>query len=413
LKKNDLFFLDTRCEKISKINELGCHYFIDDLPEVLNDPSFPRNTNPILFDVSNENLSTICFRSWFDISSHFFGCVNTEDISSYVKHITEQKVEKVEQIRGRGNSRIYRISMQSGEKFAAKLYPDPTFDLRPRLETEKKAYNLFNSNQVSQIPQLIATGRNLNFSLFEWLNGQSVDKPSQSDLDSLISFVETLIDLSQKTPYDQFNLASAACLSGKDIENQIYDRYTKIKNIAHKHDNLKCFLEKDLEQTIEKFIEHSKSNGFGCFFSCLQKSKQILSPSDLGFHNVIKSDMGLKFIDFEYFGWDDPVKLVSDVLLHPGMTLTNEQKKYWVKKLVEIFSYDPTFKPRLFSYYILYGLCWCLILLNDFCEFNSLKRANASMEQHNKQKIQEQQIQKSRNILKALVSVYYHGFPYE
>ena len=413
LKKSDIFFLNTRFEKINKINELGCNYFIDDLPEVLNDPIFPEDTNPILFGMPSENLSTTCFRSWFGISRYFFGCVNPEDIGAYVKHITEQKVEKVEQIRGRGNSTIYKITMQSEEKFAAKLYPDPTFDPRPRLETERKAYSLFNSNHVSQTPRLVATGGNLNFSLFEWVNGLSIDKPSQNDLDSLISFVKSLIDLSQKTPYDQFNLASAACLSGKDIENQIYDRYTKIKNIAHKHDNLKCFLEKDLEQTIENFIKYSKSSWFGSFSSCLQKSDQILSPSDLGFHNVIKSDIDLKFIDFEYFGWDDPVKLTSDVLLHPGMTLTNEQKRYWVKNLVEIFSDDPTFRPRLFSCYILYGLCWCLILLNDFCEFNSFKRANASMTKQNKQKIQEKQIQKSRNILKTLVSVYHHGFPYE
>ena len=139
------------------------------------------------------NLSTTCFRSWFDISRYFFGCVNTEDIGAYVKHITEQKVEKVEQIRGRGNSTIYKITMQSEEKFAAKLYPDPTFDPRPRLETERKAYNLFNSNHVSQTPRLVATGENLNFSLFEWVNGLSIDEPSQNDLDSLISFVKSLI----------------------------------------------------------------------------------------------------------------------------------------------------------------------------------------------------------------------------
>ena len=52
----------------------------------------------------------------------------------------------------------------------------------------------------------------------------------------------------------------------------------------------------------------------------------ILSPSDFGFHNTIKSKK-LYFIDFEYFGLDDPVKLVIDFILHPGMKLNLQLKK--------------------------------------------------------------------------------------
>ena len=40
---------------------------------------------------------------------------------------------------------------------------------------------------------------------------------------------------------------------------------------------------------------------------------KCLSPSDFGFHNVIvEKDKILRFIDFEYAGWDDPAKMVSD-----------------------------------------------------------------------------------------------------
>ena len=33
---------------------------------------------------------------------------------------------------------------------------------------------------------------------------------------------------------------------------------------------------------------------------------------------------GLTFVDFEYFGWDDPVKLTADMLLHPGTPVAAE-----------------------------------------------------------------------------------------
>jgi hypothetical protein len=42
-------FLETRQEKVARIRSLGCHAFLDDLPEVLSDPEFPANTEGILF----------------------------------------------------------------------------------------------------------------------------------------------------------------------------------------------------------------------------------------------------------------------------------------------------------------------------------------------------------------------------
>ena len=51
--------------------------------------------------------------------------------------------------------------------------------------------------------------------------------------------------------------------------------------------------------------------------------RRSLSPSDFGFHNaLLEADGRLTFVDFEYFGWDDPVKIVADVMLHPGMGLS-------------------------------------------------------------------------------------------
>ena len=78
------------------------------------------------------------------------------------------------------------------------------------------------------------------------------------------------------------------------------------------------------------------------------------------------------FIDFEYFGWDDPAKFVSDFILHPSMNLNFRQKMYFVKNCYEFFSLDKSFNDRLRVSYFLYSICWCLILLNDFLLKNIL-----------------------------------------
>jgi len=42
---------------------------------------------------------------------------------------------------------------------------------------------------------------------------------------------------------------------------------------------------------------------------------RCVSPSDFGFHNAIRVGKGIKFIDFEFAGWDDPAKVCIDFAL--------------------------------------------------------------------------------------------------
>lgn len=46
---SQVFFLETRDQKVRMIGELGCELFLDDLPEVLEATEFPASTRGILF----------------------------------------------------------------------------------------------------------------------------------------------------------------------------------------------------------------------------------------------------------------------------------------------------------------------------------------------------------------------------
>lgn len=47
--ETEVLFLESKSEKIAKIAELGCSVFLDDLPEVLDNPEFPTSTTGVLF----------------------------------------------------------------------------------------------------------------------------------------------------------------------------------------------------------------------------------------------------------------------------------------------------------------------------------------------------------------------------
>ena len=110
----------------------------------------------------------------------------------------------------------------------------------------------------------------------------------------------------------------------------------------------------------------------------LEIDRMTLSPSDFGFHNSLKKNGKITFIDFEYFGWDDPVKLTADFIWHPSMSLKFNHQKKWISSMEKIFSNDKDFMERLLASLPLYGMRWAMIILNDFFPEFINRRKNAT-----------------------------------
>ncbi len=71
----DVHFLPSRAEKLSRIGELACDVFIDDLEEVLSDPEFPDFVRRILFSEragKSDNLPYEVCRDWASIQEIVF-----------------------------------------------------------------------------------------------------------------------------------------------------------------------------------------------------------------------------------------------------------------------------------------------------------------------------------------------------
>jgi len=76
LSPRDVFFEQTRQDKLQRITNLNCSYFVDDLEEVLIEKSFPTGVAKILYDPHNENRSVsgvVVAGDWVEISHLIFG----------------------------------------------------------------------------------------------------------------------------------------------------------------------------------------------------------------------------------------------------------------------------------------------------------------------------------------------------
>ena len=138
------------------------------------------------------------------------------------------------------------------------------------------------------------------------------------------------------------------------------------------------------------------------FATELPVDQRTLVPSDFGFHNALRDSQGdLTFIDFEYFGWDDPVKLASDSLLHPGTPMTQAVRSRLRSAMLDLHANNPGFPARFAAFFPLFGLRWVLILLNEFHPERWRRRVLAG-DREGWQQAKERQLRAARDMLAEL-----------
>ena len=338
-----------------------------------------------------------------------FNHQTSQDIIFWVKEMTDNPIENVERVSGRGNSAIYKINDISGKSYVLKHYPDLLLDERPRLETEFSVLSMLHKHGFKNVPKPIEMNNDLNLGLYEWVDGERVVQPLDSDLAQAIGFIKKLDNLSKNLLNSKVLIAaSEACLSAVGLISQIEERFKRLNVVKGNFPALSSFLKQTFEPLWKEVKEESYSLWpFELRDSSLPKEKQMLSPSDFGFHNALRGSGGkLTFIDFDYFGWDDPVKLTADFIWHPAMILNRQMTEKWKGAMLELFSGDPLFEDRLHAAMPLYGLRWAMIILNEFLHGYAERRKEAGNNAtYVPEKLREIQLNKAKRICDKVKAV--------
>ena len=401
IKLQNIYYAETRDEKINKIVELQLDVFIDDLDEVLSDRSFPKRTRKILFGSgATTSQEILAMQSWREVGDELFGEIDANVILAGAKHVCpDLNCSSAQRVEGRGNSKIFRVETSQGS-IALKVYPDLAVDNRLRRNAEWQALKFLQHNKLP-VPKPVQTDAELNWSLIEWIDGSPADPQNQVHLGQAAVFIQNLNQASRAVGSGSvFGLATEACLNPSLIETQINNRLAALKLV--KDSALRDFVDNSVSPTLVRTIERSRRLMVDGYGANLDQRFWILSPSDFGLHNAIATPQGdLVFFDFEYFGWDDPVKLTADVCLHPGMSLDENAQQYWISEAKRLFADDPNFGVRLNALYPLYAIRWALIMLNEYRTDKIKNRLNAqSRMQTDIRGAQVMQLEKAKLMLK-------------
>ena len=279
-------------------------------------------------------------------------------------------IDAIERVRGAGgNSRIYRIR-NGADWFAIKHYPPRHEDSRNRLKTEMEALAFMERHGIAVVPRPLASDAERGYALLSWVEGDPIDDSAdETDIGAAADFLANLHRLRGVAEAQGQPAGAEACLSGVEVVAQLGRRLTRLGEVAEADPALAQLVD-EIAAWLFGNVLPAVGQGYqplGLSFALpLPIRWRSLCPSDFGFHNAMRSAAGLTFLDFEYFGWDDPVKLTCDFLLHPGMRLSEPLKRRFVAAALQIYGADPTFAPRLRLMYPLFAIRWCLILLNEF-----------------------------------------------
>jgi len=355
-------FATTRSEKLDLIRDAGIDIFIDDLPELLLDKDFPDHVTPMLFDPDNRHTDIDLRRmqSMDDLAMALIGDWAIADFQPLISSIGADKITDLGQIKGKGNSRIYKLRLGNGKEVAAKCYPN---DLKhDRLRAEVTSLQVL-SDAGYPVPKPLISDDKIEVVMVDWIEGSAIVTPSDKDIDDAVTMIGKIQSLRNDPALMALPPASGACFSLDDILQQLDERLGAFPSSMPPE--LRMFFEEEFIPAYADIRAKVLRDYSIDPYQNIARDQQILSPSDFGFHNALRrSDGSLVFFDFEYFGWDDPVKLISDVYFHSGMNLSYTLKERWLHSTETLFG--PAIEPRLRFCMPLYGLCWVLITLNEF-----------------------------------------------
>ncbi|WP_027192576.1 phosphotransferase [Fundidesulfovibrio putealis] len=274
-----------------------------------------------------------------------------------------------------GNSRVFLLSLAGGERLAAKVYPAPTAEGRSRLDVEFSALGFLEARGETAVPRPVARDDEAQVGIYEYVLGEPVHQPGEAHLDEMLAFLERLRGYSRLEGAACLPPASAsvlretgeawedcpdACPGWGPLSRGTALRFQALLEVEAErsdHGDMLRFVRAELVPALKAFAQGEPVAG-----------PWTLSPSDLGFHNaLVRTDGSVCFLDFEYFGRDDPAKMLCDVLLHPGNRMRPAQRTDFVKRTVRLYAQgDPGLAGRLAALYPVAALAWCAIMLNPF-----------------------------------------------
>ena len=265
------------------------------------------------------------------------------------------------QLQGGINNRVFRCG-EAHNQWVIKGYSPLEPDQRDRMQAEVDFLRYSAQVAPGFTPELIHSDPKLRCVVLEYLEGKSFTEgvpPPEESVDTAEEFFRRL----------NADPKAAKCSIHMDAAEGFLRLTEHLDNVHFRLGSMECnhlpaearpeaerllaILRSELERIREITANQISS---GEIVDAISPDSRCVSPSDFGFHNAIQTSTGVRFLDFEFAGWDDPAKSQIDFFLQPKVPTKSCLNFLFPIRNGEL--------PRYFLMFRILQLKWSCIRLN-------------------------------------------------
>jgi len=276
---------------------------------------------------------------------------------------------RLEELRGGINNRVYLCSA-AHQQWVIKGYPATEQGQRDRMKAEVQFLRLANEVAPHLTPKLVYTDSDHRCVVLEYIKGETFEEgipPHKDEIATAVRFVQLLNQDSQLAREFIEMDASEGFLSLREHIANVNQRIEAMScdHISSLEKPMAITLMNQLDVELEQVqVKTNRLIDSGAISDILDSSMRCVSPSDFGFHNAVLTSEGVRFIDFEFAGWDDPAKMTIDFMLQPRVPVWGQGSL-----LSEAWDSDVehSIKSRCQNLGPILRLKWACIILSVLC----------------------------------------------
>jgi hypothetical protein len=310
------------------------------------------------------------------------------------------------QLEGGRNNRGYRVDVD-GESLFLKHYFRHSDDPRDRLAAEHDFCKFAWGNGLRALPRPYAKDAQSGFGLYEFIRGRHLvaGDVAWEEVKRALDFYVELNQLRELPAAADLPRASEASFCIEDHLQCVGQRLQRLSRLQ-----LRDEVDREAAQFVENALRTAWSSVLSYVFEqaratgvalgqTMSPQDRCLSPSDFGFHNaLITEEAQLKFVDFEYAGWDDPAKMVCDFFCQVAVPVPFNYFQDFVDTAVASLDNPGECRRRISLLLPVYHIKWCCILMNEFLPTDGGRR-RFSHQGVSFERRKREQLQKARHLL--------------
>jgi hypothetical protein len=315
---------------------------------------------------------------------------------------------RVESCAPGGNNRVLRIDT-GGRTLVAKCYFRHPSDSRNRLNAEYSFLEYTREAGIDCVPEPIARDDNAGIALYEFIDGHklSPETVAPEHIEQALQFFMSLNEPARRVLAARLPNAAESCFSIADHLALVQGRVERLSMIPATTDVdrqaavLVARLRDRWKALRSRVASESGRRGLD-LQSALASGDRCVSPSDFGFHNAIVTPGGkVAFIDFEYAGWDDPAKTVSDFFSQPEIPVSQDHFDGFLSSALMYSPGGDRLAERTRLLFPVFRLKWCCIVMNDFLPSMLQRRrfADPALSETGRKRVQ---LEKAERLLQSI-----------